>query len=764
MSLRSWLGGMLRGAPLPQPRPGSGFSNSLLWLSKFPVDANPIRSRTEQLSAYVGWANAAVNRIALDIRSTPRMLWKKTGKGREDWDVVEEIPPILQRPNSVQTMGELLHTTAMHLDLTGEAYWHLITDNRGNAQANPNAKVIGLQSIYPHWIGDGDILQDENGTVTGWRVTVPGRVPRFIPASEMVFLRYPHPSDPLRGASPVEAYAITHDMDTYARAYGGSLLKNRATPELVISVESEITPEQSKLIQDRWMDKYRDPANGPAVLGQGSKVQQLGLSIKDLGFLELTGATREMILGIYSMPAAILGLTTDFNRANADTARATYEQNCLAPRLGLIEEALNIHVVPRVMGKDATSLWYGFEEPSTEDRDYTLRQADSALRNGAIKLNEYREKLGYDGIGKEGDVYYIPMGVNVVSSIDLVTDEEPEPVIPPADPNAPQIPPPGKEDPNKPADPKAPANDDDPEEKPAKEAARYMGEIRELIANLPAVRKTDDVKALKMRAAKAEFLNRQGKLERSMKSEVRKLFSKEQAALTARLKKEGTRGLAAGKIQNPGARLLWIDGHLQRDWTDDEIEEHSKEWETVFREFMLKGMREGWILAAEDIGRSIDWNLFRPQAEKFARELSAKKVKDILDTTRKGVRRIIGDGIAEGKSIDTMADDLRRLYDGFKGFRAEVVARTETATSVNQGAADHVDELSERLDLKIMKTWVSVQDDRTRPDHVAADGQTVRQSEQFQVGDAFLDQPGDPNGPAEQVISCRCTCTFAAEE
>jgi HK97 family phage portal protein len=749
MSLRSWLGGMLRGAPLPQPRPGSGFSNSLLWLSKFPVDANPIRSRTEQLSAYVGWANAAVNRIALDIRSTPRMLWKKTGKGREDWDVVEEIPPVLQRPNSVQTMGELLHTTAMHLDLTGEAYWHLITDNRGNAQANPNAKVIGLQSIYPHWIGDGDILQDENGTVTGWRVTVPGRVPRFIPASEMVFLRYPHPSDPLRGASPVEAYAITHDMDTYARAYGGSLLKNRATPELVISVESEITPEQSKLIQNHWMDKYRDPANGPAVLGQGSKVQQLGLSIKDLGFLELTGATREMILGIYSMPAAILGLTTDFNRANADTARATYEQNCLAPRLGLIEEALNLHVVPRVMGKDATSLWFGFEEPSTEDRDYTLRQADSALRNGAIKLNEYREKLGYDGIGEEGDVFYIPMGVNVVSSIDLVTDEEPEPVIPPADTSQ-QIPPPGKEDPSKPTDPKAPSNDDDPEEKPAKEAARYMGEIRELIANLPVVRKADETKPLKMRAAKAEFLERQGKLERSLKSEIRKLFSKEQAAIIARLKKEGVRALSRS-IET-------------RDWTDDELEEHTKEWEATLREFFLRGMREGWLLASADIGRSIDWNLYSKQAEKFARQMSATKVTAISKTTRDGVRRVIGDGIASGATIDQMSDDLRRLYDGFKGYRAELISRTESSASTNFGKTEFARDAEERLDLKLVKTWVSVQDERTREDHANADGQTVPRDQPFDIGGFPMDAPGDPTAPVELVANCRCTTTWAADE
>ena len=54
------------------------------------------------------------------------------------------------------------------------------------------------------------------------------------------------------------------------------------------------------------------------------------------------------------------------------------------------------------------------------------------------------------------------------------------------------------------------------------------------------------------------------------------------------------------------------------------------------------------------------------------------------------------------------------------------------------------------------KRWVSNHDDRTRPDHLAADGQVQLKDDPFQVGGSLLDAPGDPSGPASQVANCRC--------
>ena len=54
------------------------------------------------------------------------------------------------------------------------------------------------------------------------------------------------------------------------------------------------------------------------------------------------------------------------------------------------------------------------------------------------------------------------------------------------------------------------------------------------------------------------------------------------------------------------------------------------------------------------------------------------------------------------------------------------------------------------------KRWVTRRDDRVRPTHAAADGQTVPVGEPFIVGGWALMCPGDPAAPLVETAGCRC--------
>lgn len=90
--------------------------------------------------------------------------------------------------------------------------------------------------------------------------------------------------------------------------------------------------------------------------------------------------------------------------------------------------------------------------------------------------------------------------------------------------------------------------------------------------------------------------------------------------------------------------------------------------------------------------------------------------------------------------------------------RAVTVARTETIGAVNAGVfrAAQLD-AEQRGDLAPFKQWIATEDSRTRPTHHAADKQRTLLTEPFRVGGAQLLFPGDPTGPAAEVINCRCT-------
>lgn len=119
-------------------------------------------------------------------------------------------------------------------------------------------------------------------------------------------------------------------------------------------------------------------------------------------------------------------------------------------------------------------------------------------------------------------------------------------------------------------------------------------------------------------------------------------------------------------------------------------------------------------------------------------------------------------GIREGHGIPEVTREVERILtaSGSERWRnrARTVARTETIGAVNAGVfRAAVLDAQDRGDPAPFKVWLSTEDSRTRPTHNDADKQRTLMSSPFEVGGAQLMFPGDPRGPAQEVINCRCT-------
>lgn len=108
----------------------------------------------------------------------------------------------------------------------------------------------------------------------------------------------------------------------------------------------------------------------------------------------------------------------------------------------------------------------------------------------------------------------------------------------------------------------------------------------------------------------------------------------------------------------------------------------------------------------------------------------------LLDTL--GKTNIPEDGTASVSQVDTVTKYVS----------------TSAVNSATHAATDAMGGHSTR--------WISMDDDHTRTSHQRADGQVVGLGEKFSVGDAELRYPGDPTGPVEEVINCRCVIAPAA--
>lgn len=106
-----------------------------------------------------------------------------------------------------------------------------------------------------------------------------------------------------------------------------------------------------------------------------------------------------------------------------------------------------------------------------------------------------------------------------------------------------------------------------------------------------------------------------------------------------------------------------------------------------------------------------------------------------------------------GEIHDVLVGEGADVWDG----RAMVIARTEAISAHNAGTYAGFLAMARVDPGDWEKAWLSTEDGRTRPTHRRADGQRRPLKKAFSVGKARLLYPGDPTGPAGEVIQCRCT-------
>lgn len=155
----------------------------------------------------------------------------------------------------------------------------------------------------------------------------------------------------------------------------------------------------------------------------------------------------------------------------------------------------------------------------------------------------------------------------------------------------------------------------------------------------------------------------------------------------------------------------------------------------------------------------LTWSQLNPKVlDKMHARLGDLSEK-MTETTRQAIEaRILDEGIEEGESIDKLANRIMDVFDDMGSRRAETIARTETVGGYN--AAAH--EVMEEADIEFERVWLATMDARTRESHAALNGRRLRDPDELWPNDCLF--PGDPNGPADETINCRCVELFEEVE
>lgn len=153
---------------------------------------------------------------------------------------------------------------------------------------------------------------------------------------------------------------------------------------------------------------------------------------------------------------------------------------------------------------------------------------------------------------------------------------------------------------------------------------------------------------------------------------------------------------------------------------------------------------------------SVEMNFPTTNAQNFRSSSLAAQIKNINHTTLGKVRSVLDKAIQTEMDIDSVVDSLDQSVETFAVGRSKVIARTEVLTDVSVGHEVKRQQIAESLPQvadKMKKMWVTARDNKVRDEHDHMDGEVVGKDDNFSNGLKF---PRDPNGPAHEVVNCRC--------
>ena len=376
----------------------------------FGVGSNEPKSYKYQDLAKEGYLQNAivyrcVNEIAKGASAVPFIL--KSGD-----QIIEQHPllDLLARPNPLQSYTEFFSSLYSYVLLSGNAYV-LKVGNDGGAPRE-------LHQLRPDRIeikGGGNPIPEKYEYVINGRLQDTYYVDQENGFSELKHVKLWNPLDDYYGCSPLSAASMQVDQHNMASKHNVNLLNNGARPSgaVVFKPKDEsgfavnLSESQRQQLLTDLNNRFSGSANAgrPMLLEGDFDWKEMGLSPKDMDFLNLKHMSATNIAMCFGVPSQLVGVPDAQTYSNVSEARLALYEETIIPYLRKIESDLNEWLVP--MYGDNYYLEFDIDSiPALSERRRKIYEnVTTAVREGVMTRNEAREKIGLEPIDGADGLY-----------------------------------------------------------------------------------------------------------------------------------------------------------------------------------------------------------------------------------------------------------------------------------------------------------------------------------------------------------------------
>ena len=289
------------------------------------------------------------------VFSATRFQWQRLNKGRPSEMFGSPGLRLLEEPWSGGTTQDLLSRLIQDADLAGNSYWTVLEDELVRLRPDWTQIVLERRRFRGGHMGYkrlGYLYQEPDGEPVPLLVD---EVAHFAPT--------PDPLATYRGMSWLTPILRETANDNLMAAHKRRYMENAATPNLVVRLAREVTPEAFEKFKAKMDAGHKGVENAykTLYLGGGADVTVAGSDFKQLDFSAVQGAGETRIAAAAGVPPIIVGLSEGLKAAtysNYGQARRRFADGTIHPLWQNATGSFGRLLAPPGGGSGAVRLWY----------------------------------------------------------------------------------------------------------------------------------------------------------------------------------------------------------------------------------------------------------------------------------------------------------------------------------------------------------------------------------------------------------------------
>lgn len=659
----------------------------------------------------------------------------------------DEVGQYMMRPNPHMTWFDLIETTLLHMELSGNAYWEVIRGLEGDGK---------VEVIYPMRPDRMKIVPDAKKKIDHYEYQIDGKPVGKLEPESVLHLKYTSAKDEFYGTPPIASGQSEVILDFYMTSWNKDFFKRGAEPGGVLETDQVLSDTTWNRIRTWWNKRHKgvDKTHEIAILEGGLKYKQVTSKHSDMQYLEGKKHARDIVLAIMRVPPVIVGLVDGVTYANSKDQKKIFWQHNIIPKLMRIQAAINAFLMPEKVEFNFVTKMI---DSIVEDDEVKARIARDNVSSGLMTINEVREKYYNLPKLKWGDVWWAPVGLAPVDSteppvmpgaehqtgegvVDAMTSGQKSPK---------QVPALGK-----PTRKRPPESSHVPTEK------RELEDIEKGEVDWSSPASLYDFRTWEIWKAQA------GPDDRTIRGLMTDFFHEQGQRVLARVERtwdERTKPFmkAEGQEWVEKAPPLFVESFLADLAGDDD------RLSAVIKPVAARIVRKFGAAQLIDLQVSTRFELDNPFVKAYLEKHAADRVRHINDTTRDKLRKELTEAFEKREGVKEIMARIRDVFEGgFAASRARLIARTEIVTLTNNARF----EAARQSGVVKKKRWISellatTRENEPGANHVKMHNTVVDFDKKFEApnrsgGVDLMDCPGDLDATAENVCGCLCLAAY----